>query len=106
MSPTNRNSKVPNTGRLQAHDEDGAASHGVANMFLDDYSQNDLALHPLAQAQNLQTGRRYPSKIRNALNPGVAAAQRYSSLRQKQKGNLVGLDSSVNSDFNVSADYQ
>jgi hypothetical protein len=31
--------KVPNTGRLQpARDDDGAASHGVANMFLDDYS--------------------------------------------------------------------
>jgi len=35
---------------MAARDDDGAASHGVANMFLDDYSQNELGLHPLAQA--------------------------------------------------------
>jgi len=35
---------------MASRDEDGAASHGVANMFLDDYSQNEIPLHPLAQA--------------------------------------------------------
>ena len=41
MSPNTRNNKIPNTGRLQnviSQDGDGAASQGVANMFLDDYS--------------------------------------------------------------------
>jgi hypothetical protein len=54
LSPNGFKTKVPNTGRLQnmaaARDDDGAASHEVSNMFLDDYSQQDLALHPLAQA--------------------------------------------------------
>ena len=53
LSPNNRNNKVPITGRLlnlASHDGDGTASQGVANMFLDDYSQNEIAPHPLGQA--------------------------------------------------------